>query len=65
MPTLVRLQVDSKPASANKTNGLAVAALLLGMAVAGVLFSSIFPLPADPTSVPDVVPAADQNFFGP
>jgi UDP:flavonoid glycosyltransferase YjiC (YdhE family) len=65
MPTLVRQQADSKPASANETNGFAVAALLLGIAVAGALFSSIFPLPADLLSVPDIVLAPDQSFFGP
>jgi hypothetical protein len=65
MPTLVKYQVDSKPASADKTNRLAVAALLLGIAVAGVLFSSIFPVPQDPISASDVVPVTDQSFFGP
>jgi hypothetical protein len=65
MPTLVKDRVDSKFASTPKTNGLAVAALLLGMAVAGALLSSIFPLPPDAMSVPDVVPAPDLNFFGP
>jgi hypothetical protein len=65
MPTLVKGHLDSKPASATKPNGLAVAALLLGIAVAGALLSSIFPLPPDALSVPDVVPAADMNFFGP
>jgi hypothetical protein len=65
MPTLVKEHVDTRPASTSKTNGLAVAALLLGFAVAGALLSSIFPLPPDALSVPDVVPAADLNFVGP
>jgi hypothetical protein len=65
MPTLVTQQADSKPASAHKTNGLAVAALLLAIAVAGALFSSIFPVPPDPVSVPDVVPAVEPSFIGP
>jgi hypothetical protein len=65
MPTLVKGRVDLNSESTTKTSGLAVAALLLGIAVAGVLLSSIFPLPPDAGAVGDVVPVSDLNFFGP
>jgi hypothetical protein len=65
MPTLVKQQIDSKPASETKGNGLTVAALLLAIAVAGALLSSIFPLPPDEAPVVNMVPATDLNFFAP
>jgi hypothetical protein len=65
MLTLVKDRVDLKSASTPKTNGLAVAALLLGIAVACALLSSAFPLPPDAPTVPDVVPTSDPNFFAP
>jgi hypothetical protein len=65
MPTLVKERVDSKSESTTKANGLAVAALLLGLAVAGALLFSIFPLPPDAGLVADVVPAPELNFFAP
>jgi hypothetical protein len=65
MPTLVKQQVDSKPASTPTSNGLAVAVLLLALAVAGALLSSVFPLPPDEAPATDAVPASDVNFFAP
>jgi hypothetical protein len=65
MPTLVKEHVDSKPASSTKSNGLAVAALLLAIAVAGALLSSVFPLPPDAVPAADIVLAPDLNFFAP
>jgi hypothetical protein len=65
MPTLVKQHLDSKPTSATKGNGLTVAALLLAIAVAGALLSSIFPLPPDEAPAVNMVPAPDLNFFAP
>jgi hypothetical protein len=65
MPTLVKQRVDSKPASATKGNGLAVAVLLLAIAVAGALLSSIFPVPPSEVTAVDIAPAPDLNFFAP
>jgi hypothetical protein len=42
-----------------------VAALLLAIAVAGALLSSIFPLPPDDAPVVNMAPAPDLNFFAP
>jgi hypothetical protein len=65
MPTLVKQHPDSTPASETKGNGPTVAALLLVIAVAGALLSSIFPLPPDEAPVVRMLPAPDLNFFGP
>ncbi|HEV3373209.1 MAG TPA: hypothetical protein VG145_11725 [Xanthobacteraceae bacterium] len=65
MHTLVKQHIDSKPASETRGNGLTVAVLLLAIAAAGALLSSIFPLPPDETPVVKMVPAPDLNFFAP
>jgi hypothetical protein len=65
MPTLVKNHIDSKPASATNGNGLAVIVLLLAIAVAGALLSSVFPLPPDEVTAADFVLAPDLNFFAP
>jgi hypothetical protein len=65
MPTLVKQQVDSNPTSETKGTGLIVVVLLLAIAVAGALLSSIFPLPQDDAPVVTMVPAPDPIFFGP
>jgi hypothetical protein len=65
MPTLVKERPDSKPASTTNENRLAVIVLLLGIAVIGALLGSVFPLPPDAPSVPNVVPPTELNFFAP
>jgi hypothetical protein len=65
MPTLVKQHLDSKPASETRGNGPAVAVLLLAIAVAGAVLSSIFPLTPDEAPVVRMLPTPDLNFFGP
>jgi hypothetical protein len=65
MPTLVKQHLDSKPAPETTGNGLTVAMLLIAIAVAGALLSTIFPLPPDEVPVVRMVWTPDVNFFAP
>ena len=59
MPTIVKEPVQAKPAEPSRANGLAVIALVLGMALVATLLASL----ASPYASTEA--EAEMNFFAP